>query len=82
MLALEDVIVGAANADPARANQRMPGIWPRGGPLLEQQAAWVGTDKGVYELHGTRCLPLEVAPIASRGGEEGRRKRRPSDRFT
>ena len=76
MLTLEDMVVGAADTDPARTNQRMPGIRPRGGSLLELQAAWCGANKGIYELHGTRCRSLESAPIAS-GVEEGPAQRRP-----
>ena len=46
MLALEDVIVGAADADPARADQHLPGIGVGGGPLLESQLARARSRRG------------------------------------
>ena len=60
VLALEDVIVGAADADPARTDQRVPRIGPRGGPLLDLQPAGLGANKGVDEFHVTTCRFREI----------------------
>jgi hypothetical protein len=55
MLALEDVKVGAAHANPTRTNQRISSIALRSGPRHDLQSAWLAANKGIYLLHAMTC---------------------------
>ena len=51
VLAFEDVIIGAADADPQRAHQRVPGDRRVTLPPFEGQVARLGADKRMDGLH-------------------------------
>jgi hypothetical protein len=50
MFALKDVVISAANADPARPDKSLPGAELRLRPLLQMEIAWTSAYKCVGEL--------------------------------
>ena len=58
MAALVDVVVGPADADPARTNQRMVGAGPRSGPFLDLQFAGSSANQSIHRLHVNTCALL------------------------
>jgi hypothetical protein len=53
MLALKDVVISAANANPTRPDQSLPGAESRFGPLLQMEVAGASADKRFGEVQGT-----------------------------
>ena len=58
MAALVDVVVGPADADAARTNQRMVGAGPRSGPFLDLQFAGSSANQSIHRLHVNTCALL------------------------
>lgn len=52
MFALKDVEISAANADPARPDESLPGAEPRLWPLLQMEVAGAPAYKCISELQG------------------------------
>ena len=55
MRPLEDVVVGAADPHPERADQDLVGAASRCGPLLEPQLAGLDANEGVHCQHDDAC---------------------------
>jgi hypothetical protein len=56
MLAFEDMIIGAADADPSRTDQRVSGGNSRSWPLHKFQLAWFGTLECIYALQAATYI--------------------------